>query len=213
MIAIYFSGRINKYEYCLENILYIKNKYNDVVFFMSLNTDEITEYHTQFMKLLSIGDDQYYYGKVNYPQYIYLLSTKSQNDNRENIYSQFYNNKKCIELIENYSNKYNVKFDCIMKYRADILTDDAIEFQFPLCENTIYIPKNYDFYGINDQIAYGSYNTMKIYSSIVNNILLYCEEIGKHYHPETLTLYNLQHHNINIIRFPFEYSLHPSRRE
>ena len=56
-IAVYFAGRIQGYEDCMEQLLQIKNDYNPI-FFMSLNMDssEVTNLD-KFKELFSIEDD------------------------------------------------------------------------------------------------------------------------------------------------------------
>lgn len=212
-IALYFSGRILAYEHGISNILALKNKYN-ITFFCSLNTDKITPYEQKFFELLNISENQYHYGEVVYPEWIFHLDPQGKTVFPKNLYSQFYNNLKCFELIQTYEAKNNHHFDCIVKYRADILSHLPMDIDVEnIEEGTIYIPKEeYDYTGINDQIAYGCSNVMKIYSALCLNIPFYCIQQNVAFHPETLHLHNIMFHNMKIVRTKFDYILNPMRK-
>lgn len=209
-IAMYFSGRINGYENCYKKLLEFKNA-NDVVFFCSLNYDALNEYHKAFMQELGISDSQLHYEAVSCPDWIHSFSSYGRNVQREYMYSHFYNNHKCFQLIEEYEKEHNIQFDCIVKYRADIESDTVFEVKSVLDDNTVYVPSEYDHSGLNDQIAYGKRDVMRIYSSLINNIQQFCTNDDTPYHPETLVLKNMEYHSIRIERFPFEYTLNINR--
>ena len=71
-IAVYFAGRIQGYEDCLEQLLQIKNDYNPS-FFMSLNTesseDELS-YIEKFKQLFSVKDDCISLEKTILPEFL-----------------------------------------------------------------------------------------------------------------------------------------------
>jgi hypothetical protein len=105
-----------------------------------------------------------------------------------------------------------MKFDCVLFYRADIDSQQTIHITVPE-ENTIYIPEGTDHYGTNYQIAYGHYDAMKKNSDLVNKLEKLCGEQHITYHPETLLKHHLENEGLNIVRFPFDYILHPRRHE
>jgi hypothetical protein len=111
---------------------------------------------------------------------------------KERTFSQYYHKYRCFRLLEAYQQKYNIKFNCIIIFRADVDSSDEFIVK-PLEENTIYIPEGKDYYGLNDQIAYGNYeseinnaiqqnknacvNVNKIFDFYKNNINIFCDEI------------------------------------
>jgi hypothetical protein len=116
----------------------------------------------------------------------------------------FYNQKRCLDMIIQSA----IPFDIVFKWRTEIYFDDHIKLKINdvanIKENTVYIPNCYDWGGLNDQIAYGNLNTMKLYSDLYNNLVTYntvrC-------HPETLLKHHVNTSNINIERFDFGYYL------
>jgi hypothetical protein len=153
-IAVFFSGRIRGYEYCIENILKLKEEH-DIVFFCSLNLEKLTDYEHEFLKLCDMSPQQYRNEAVQIESWIYDNDVSYMGCNRENMYSQLYNNKKCYELIEEYEKRNKMRFDCIMKYRGDIVSSDVIKIPNNLEENKLYTPNTNVHWGMNDQIGWG----------------------------------------------------------
>lgn len=210
-IAMYFSGRIISYEHCIANIIKLKDKYN-ITFFCSLNLPELTDYEYKFFELLNMNQNQYTFENLIAPDWIYTLDGQGHYMRREKMHSHFYNNKKCIELIHTYEKENNINFDIIIKYRADIVSNDI----FPILhvnKNIIYIPHENDHTGINDQLVYGDRDVMYIHSTLYDRIIHYCKNHNTPYHPESLTLKNIIDNNINIQRFDFRYSLDLRRQD
>jgi hypothetical protein len=198
-LAVFFSGRVLDYEINNEWIKIFKTHFeNDfnINYFCSINS-KLDDYHKEFLKIYNIQDGCYHFEK-------YVLNKTLQNKNvNPNMFSMFYNNKKCVQLIENSSTQYDV----ILRYRTEVCY--KIPFKIPdvITPNTIYIPNNYDWGGINDQIAYGDLESMKTYTELYDNILNYNQNYNIRIHPETLLKYHLQKTKMNIVRFEFNYSL------
>lgn len=114
----------------------------------------------------------------------------------------FYNQDKCIKMIKD----TYINFNIVFKWRTEIKFDNMfsiLEFK----NNTVYIPSEKDYGGLNDQIAYGDLESMIKYSDTYNH-LEYLTQIRNIYiHPETLLMNNCNEHNLNIIRFDFDYYL------
>lgn len=208
-IAFFLSGRIISVnpEKSLINIQKVKEKY-DPIFFISLNkeVDDIT--FTNLVKeKLNIEENQFSSTFTNVPSEMFTFY-KMPETSAVNTYSQFKHNNECIKMIDKYQEENNMKFDTIVKYRMDIdnLNDDVIEI-ITTEKNTCYIPEGQDWRnGINDQIAYGDFDTMFKYCNLVNNIRNLCQS-GVIFHPETLLLNHIQREEINIKRFYFDYRL------
>lgn len=112
-------------------------------------------------------------------------------------------------------------YDIVIKLRADIVFFEELLLPEVIEKNTIYIPEGNDypyhsydpFYhveGINDHLAYGTFETMKVYSNVYKNIDNYCSN-GRPYHPESLLLHHLQSNGLKIKRFRISYILFHDR--
>lgn len=223
-IAVYFSGRINKYEHSLEFLKHLQNKYQ-VDYFCSLNIHEMDEYHATFIEQLQIKhfffqEHSDVYQTDWFERFRRLPRSAGEHPHAwYKISSSFYNNKKAFELIENCQEEN--KYDIIVKYRADIVPHQDLVFPDSIEPNTVYIPNGedhtyhsddpyYHFEGINDWLAYGDFESMKIYSNVYDKVDEYCSN-GRPYHPESLRLYHLEMNHLKIERFPFHFWVHPDR--
>ena len=218
-IALYFSGRIKTYEEQLSYLKQLKDTYN-IDMFCSINGEK-DEQHVQFMSDLQITDaffeDHSTKYNENWAQTFRRLPTQSDRDAYK-LSSSLYNNLKAMELIEKYQEAHSFVYDIVIKFRADIVTKDMLLIPETIHAGTVYIPSNYgwDFFdqpGINDHIAYGSFDVMKAYSSVFARVETYCTDHGRGYHPESLLLYHLQQERLIITRFPFEYTPNTNRHE
>lgn len=95
------------------------------------------------------------------------------------------------------------KYDVYIYSRIDICFFD----EFPtsalskISHNTILIPDGGDYEGgYNDLMAVGNYESMKVYVSMIDNILEYSKE-GCLFHPEVLLRHHLSKNNMNVDRF------------
>jgi hypothetical protein len=203
-VAVCLVGRITKYEVNIHSLKKFNNilceKYN-VYYFCSLNTKR-DKYHINFEKFIrSLGVKTF----LNYEFHnLETLGTMSSYIHMKKMCSMFYNQKRCLDMIIQSA----ISFDIVFKWRTEIYFDDNIKLKINdianIRENTIYIPNCNDWGGLNDQIAYGNLNTMKLYSDLYNHLTTYntvrC-------HPETLLKYHVTTNKINIERFDFGYYL------
>jgi hypothetical protein len=165
-IAILFAGRVSSYEFVLNNLLDIKNRYNATIY-CSLNELQYTEYIDKFCKDLSIPREHINIESTPFPDFLNHVQNY-QSNNPKNGYSMFYHENKAFNMIANDVNN-GKKFDCILYYRADIDSPDKLQIEMPK-ENTVYIPSNHDYNGINDRMAYGNFETMKKYCNVISSI-------------------------------------------
>ena len=204
--AIMFIGRIKTYEEQLEYLLKLQKKY-DLDVFCSLNLENLDEYHQTFLDALNVK--KFHFEKAPYnidwnnyaTRYVVI---------RPNMVSHFYNSFKCFQLIEEYQKENNFTYDIIIKFRADIISSEELNLEKNVEPNNIFIPSGWDHCGINDQVAYGDYNTMKLYCDVYNRIENMCNN-GCDFHPETLILRLLINNNIRINRFNYNYNLNSKR--
>lgn len=207
-VAIFFSGRLSQHFVAKENLKKTFNKYNPIIF-CSLNEGADTkEFIENFIQEFDVKKECINIEKCIMPDEMYK-SIRSFCNNYNNVYSMFYNNKKNYEMIKNYENKHNMKFDVILKYRTEITSNsgnDVIDIVENLEKNTVYIPDIYDWNGINDQVAYGDNESMKKYCECIDNILNLCNN-GVKYHPETLLYHHLNSIGLSVRRINFSYIL------
>lgn len=209
-IAIYFSGRVYSYNTLQLNELIHSLELQtgkQIDLFASCGT-HIKSFNS-FIDILPVKAHSFI--DVEIPDYIYTLNTYGKTT-RPTCYNMYYHNLNAFNLIETYMNTHNIVYDIIIKYRADItVTNDTIKID-KCMDNTIYIPEGSDWDGgINDQIAYGNFNSMKKYSNLVNNIKQLCTN-GIAFHPETLLRAHLLDQKLTVRRFPFKYVLNSCRQ-
>lgn len=200
--AIFFSGRIRAFDEVKEHLIKL-NLIENTIFFVSLNLEKSNEEAKQFCKLMNINDPICMnFEKTIIPEIMYTFNMHYHSV-REKVYSMFYHNFRCFELITNYQNKYNMKFNTIVKYRADFNTSNILPLNHELKENTVYRPYNLNYTWGDDKVAYGNYESMKKYCNVVNNIISLCGDDKILYHPETLLDEHLKKENLNIENFEF----------
>jgi len=200
-IAILFYGRINKYTNTfLLNSLPQKHTY-DVYYSADLEPNELLDDFIKIYKPISVNNDKISYD-VDFGKY---PNTKTHPVNIHNMTCHFINKKRVFNLLENYINLTNTKYDIIIATRLDLFID-TLTLDIPL-PNTIYIPKNEDYTGINDRFAMGDFQTMKKYMNIYDNCVYLLENKISVAHPENLTLYNIEYYKLNIVRFDINYSI------
>ena len=86
-----------------------------------------------------------------------------------------------------------------------VIARTDIEFSGPINLNIIpgkvYIPSGCDYGGVNDQFAFGDYDSMQVYCSLYDHYSKYFNE-GLTFHPESYLHHHLVANGIEIIRIP-----------
>jgi HAD superfamily hydrolase (TIGR01509 family) len=209
-VALYISGRVRGYESQLARLLAFQEAHNIDVF-CSINA-ELDDYHTAFLEALRVKRfhaQPYRFEDEKWAQ------TPCPYGNAYNMSSMFFNNMKAFEMIEAYQRERGFVYDVVIKFRADVVSSDLMWIDPDLAPGTLYIPEgcDYDSTGmgaINDQLAYGDVQAMRVYSSVYAPMGEYLEH-GVPFHPETLLHLHLKVHGANVRRFPFDYHLHNDR--
>ena len=174
-IAVYFAGRIQGYEDCMEQLLQIKNDYNPI-FFMSLNMDssEVTNLD-KFKELFSIEDNCVHIEKTILPEFLkeeYFTSSQefivwdSKTNSRIFLGEKFLNKKTKFwkfansDLYRTYSQYYHNKraFDLILNYQKthSVQFDLVLKFRADIkytqplhfyipLKDRLYIPEGNDY--------------------------------------------------------------------
>jgi hypothetical protein len=211
-VAVFFSGRVAAYEYSQFSLLELQRKYN-ATFFCSLNREATSPYIRHFCDIFSISAEQVSYEKPVNPEW---FSSYEGNPRLANLYATLYHNKRAFNLIESYMEKYNMRFDIILFYRADLLVLTRLLDLTQPEPNTVYVPIDKGLIevqppGINGFIAYGDVNSMKIYTSAVDDLEKYHDDMkGRLYH-EGVLLQHLKTKNMRINQF--SYMVSPNDRE
>jgi hypothetical protein len=197
-IAVCIIGRVTGYENNIKSIetfcKSLKAQACQVYFFVSLNTerDEYHEHFEQFLnKLVPDISHTFFYKKYDH-------EFKSM----YNMCSMFWNQQNCSTLIQ----ESGVQFEIVMKWRTEILFENPFKIVSNLMAGTVYIPTNYDWSGLNDQIMYSDTQSAYKYLSLYNHLNDYNKK-DVHFHPETLLRYHVQMVGLSVKRFVFPYKL------
>jgi len=201
-IAILFSGRIfrfgNHYNNIMENIV----QGHDADFFLS-HSPELDEDLESFCEIYSpialCNDAIPEFDFTQYPNYPEFPK------NMRNITCMLYNRRRVFNLLETHMKINNIEYDCIVSYRFDLLSYSKLDYKIE--PNILYIPDGFDWHGgINDQVAYGTYEPMKQYMNTFNNIDNILHNIGV-FNPELINKENLLLHKLTIQRPLFNYEI------
>ena len=203
-IALYISGRSKLYNKWLSKQLK-NNSHHEIDVFCSLNEEQNEEIETLLNPV-----------KINWERYTLLerwsnITHKHESTKPQNMCSMYFHNKKAFELIEKHMLDNNIKYDLIVKFRPDIMSEYFPEFSSAE-NNEVYTPSEHVFGwpGINDMIAFGNFEAMKVYSNMYDYI---GEYISKNvlFHPETMLRYHLDNKGITIKNFNYKYDLDKER--
>lgn len=192
-VAVFISGRLLDFRsYLLPFLLDLKQKYN-VKLFMSINTLSFSkDDDIEYIKKTLIEDLIMYdiLGNIYFEEYKmpidYVMNRINNNVSvfPYNSLSQYFNDSKCFELIEEYEKQNNINFDVVCKTRSDIVMV-SINNEFILDDKDACILRNKHiqdirYWGhiyndtplmVSDAFAYGNMKTMKLYCSTYQWIL------------------------------------------
>lgn len=190
-IAIFISGRMLGYkENLIPFIKSLKSKYNIKLFFSinifsfeNINTNIpliIQELQTEFGDILAYHN----FEKYKLPRsFVENRLQHNMNNFNYNCLSCFYNDKKNMEMIEEYENNNAIKFDVICKTRTELGFKSNVDFIFNNDEDLIIHNKHMcdiRYWGhihhntpkmISDAFAYGNKSSMKIYCKTYDWVL------------------------------------------
>lgn len=203
-IAVLVYGRLNKCMEHYDNIIETIGKQYDVDFFLSSdNSDEILL--NNFIK--KYNPKEFINDAISHNFNFQLYSGLTPDTNTENMSRHFINKNRVFNLLENYILNTQKHYDIVLSLRIDVKFNNS-SFNFEnVDDNTIYIPNNEDYGGINDQLAYGKFDVMKKYMNIILNCNYLLNNSLSRPHPESLTLANICYNRLNIKRFELNYCL------
>lgn len=209
-VAILCYGRIDCCKKHYNNIIEKIGKHARVDFFMSCDNGDknILNDFIDLYKPIKYTNEPIVYPRVYYNKN--LCQPKGTNVN--NVIRHFINKKRVFNLFEEYVNEENIKYDVIVSLRLDLFINDSFTFNVKnSTDKILYVPvgcdyeQNNGFKGLNDQIAYGNFITMKRYMSIIDNLAYLLQNNKAFIHPETLTYSNAVYMNLKIDRFELSY--------
>jgi hypothetical protein len=201
-IAILFSGRVYKFGSHYNNIMEHVVQDHEADFYLShspeLNEETELELFKEIYNPVAVCNDPIPEFDFNEYPVIDELYTK-----RRNVVSMHYNRKRVFELMKASEKEYN----CIVSYRLDLFSHSKIDYT-NLDQSSIYVPDCQDhFGGINDQVAYGTYEPMSIYMNLFDSMKQYLDEKKSIFFPELLNKCHLFENNISVIRVPYNYKI------
>jgi hypothetical protein len=225
-IAILFSGRINKYDKHYDNIMKCIVQHHEADFFLSHNS-QLNE---------NVDDFEIIYKPktVNRQLYPYIQEYSSLNlhplTNMNNFMSMWFHRKIVFENMMEYMKTTNTKYDLYIQLRLDAFSEEILNIEDIInnacnnieknkgftvnrdCKdefiftNTVFVPDNCHWGGLNDQMAFGNFETMQKYMLLFNDIWTLMKEQPQ-FGPETILLGHLIKNDVNIHYFPFKYKL------
>ena len=128
--------------------------------------------------------------------------------NIHNMTCHFINKWRVFSLLEAHVAATQTTYDVVVSLRIDLLIRTPFPFG-ELVDNTVYIPEGCDFLdnAINDRVAYGKLDAMKLYNGIVSTAEILLHMGLTIPHPESLTLANILFTGLAVKRFPLTYSI------
>lgn len=200
-VALYLSGRVRGCKNELDRLLAFQRAHNIDVF-CSINA-ELDDSHRAFLEALRVKKSlvrPYCFDNEAWAR------TACPLGNACNMSSMFYNNMMAFEMVDAYQREHGFAYDVIIKFRVEIVSSDFMWIDPGLAPNTLYVPEGHDYGGINDQIAYGDAQAMRVYSGVYASMGEYLEQ-GVPFHPETLLHHHLTVRGASVRRFPFDYKV------
>lgn len=218
-VAVCISGLLRSFEQTFESLFVNLTDQFDCDFFIHTwetmgSHDRHFDYKVSGINVKNIESKiQAIYNPKNLiieprKQFHYSELMRQRNQGRDNngLLSMFYKILECNKLKSAYENQYNFKYDCVIRYRADMLIQSKIIIDPMLNLNSIFIPSFGDFGGINDQFAFSNSKNMDSYSSLFDRMNEYLTD-GQVLNPEFLLKYHIDKNKLPIARFNCNYIL------
>lgn len=203
-IAVLVYGRLNKCAEHYNNIIDSIGKEHNIDFFCSSDnsSEELLKDFIRLYKPISYINDKidYTLDLSRYP--------KRHETNVDSMIRHFINKNRVFTLLEKYiENNKNIEYDIIISLRVDLLFQNKFNFNISNIKdsNSIFIPYINNYFGVNDQLAYGNYNTMNKYMNIINNCVYLIENYSILVNPEIITKKNIEFYELQVNNFDISY--------
>jgi hypothetical protein len=129
-----------------------------------------------------------------------------------NFASMIYGWKQVYEMMVEYEDKVNIKYDWILRTRTDLIFPDGVNIiNHDVREASIYTPNIATFYanGCNDQLCYGDHKGMEVYCKFYDYLPHYVRNrVVNPLRPETILKYHLMNSNIEFNMFGIKYYMY-----
>lgn len=229
-IAIFISGRATCYEECL--LPFLKASPYEVHLFASLNLDPASKEAEQIQTDLNpwlkafraspftLPPDFVY----THPETFAFQKVEESTEKWLPIHqmSMYFNDFKAFELIDKFQEQDQIKYDLVMKFRADICEAEWPQLQIPPAGMLHMVKPNCHFPGfgihkvpvVSDCWVWGEPETMRKYCQTYPFVLAKLAEKKGNYliHFETCVTDNFYSKGLSVKFFPYHYRLHKDRR-
>lgn len=205
-VAMCFSGSLRSLEYCYKNLMEMiynpnKDKFNIKLFYYIPDDDNKDKIKLikDLNPIVVIKKDIIlpkikldWFGRPNH-----FKVDNVSGGGLEGYLQQLFGIEKSYELMLKYEEENNIKFDIILRIRSDVIF--KIPLNLSIYEmNKLYVPKFHYWDGINDRLAFGPSNLMKIYMKMYSYIYELANKINLNISKaEHFCMINLRNHNVS----------------
>ena len=206
-VAVFLTGRLSKhYVYTYRNIL---NTFKDCeidFFVMHCCKDEelinkMKELYKPVLCQTTKIEDYSFLNKIK--------NVKPPRPNIFNVVNMFNNRFTLFNVFEKYCQENNKNYGLVVSYRFDLHAKKSQfsmkKFYEQLQDNSILIPRKFDWGGLNDQMAIGRIEIMKKYFSLFEKLPELLE--NQAFHAETLLKVHVNNEKIKVKRFWYNYKI------
>lgn len=204
-IVLLFAGRVGLSHTTYDNIMQNVVGTNTCDVFLS-HDPTLNESVVRFIELynpVSINNEH-----IPLDEFITTMPDSDIAWAKRRVQCQFYNKKRVLQVMQ----KHGREYDVVVMYRSDVITHTPIDFsKFVFDDKTVFIPNGCDYYGINDQIAFGSMKAMEVYMSLYDSMKTYYMQ-GIRFLGEPMLKQHIDVNCLSVVRFDFDYFiLRPDR--
>lgn len=190
-IAVLVCGQMRTLDQTYQQI---KEIYKDADFYIHAVLDEDTKKGHLLKPKIFFSEPQFEMPEK--VEYSWNLARGCHGVQR--VLKQLWGLEKVWELYENSGDKH----DIIIRWRPDTLfienPEQSEEIEEEL-DNKIFIPKFFNYWGLNDRFAFGNYEVMKIYFNRFKKLDEFISIKGM-FHPETFLAWSIISQKIDIRR-------------
>jgi hypothetical protein len=207
-LAILFFGRVYNYDKSYQSILDSFVGENNADFFLSHSpllqeNKELEEFEKLYKPKKIIND----------PINIDIPGLPQNQIRIPNKVSMFTNKKRAFDAMMEYAKETNTTYDYIISARVDCYYETVLEYEQIVkdskltpeeLEKTVFLPIKFNYLGVNDQVAFGRFRPMQIYSSLIDDIVSIFK-LNPDSDPERNMRFHLETQKIHVVYFDLEY--------
>jgi hypothetical protein len=210
-VALLFCGRVLTHQQCRPTfqkhiVTPLRNAGYEYDSFLSHSSETIDNDTQDFINNNNVVSYEMVIPNNSHLDHVPLSRTKVS---KRVSFVMYYHWMNTYRLMKEYSERHSITYDFVIYMRADQYFSSDLILPAKLNNNTVYIPAGNDHTGLNDQFAFGTMDSMKIFTDLYNNVETLYNKTGIGFHTETYVLLYMIYMNMNVIRFPLHYVLHP----